>query len=79
MRTELVERALRMALGQRDVEAGALHHSDRGCQYASRSFSELLRAHDITASMSGKGNCYDNAVVESFFGRMKMGLGCDRP
>lgn len=71
LRTELVERALVMALGHRDVAPDALHHSDRGCQYASHSFSRLLSSNGFTASMSRKGNCYDNAVMESFFATLK--------
>ena len=63
-----------MALGHRRVGQDALHHSDRGCQYASRRFSQLLASNGITASMSGKGNCYDNAVVESFFATLKNEL-----
>jgi putative transposase len=63
---DLVEKALRMALFQR-----LLHHSDRGSQYASYQIRNLLAAHHIQVSMSGKGNCYDNAVMESFWGTLK--------
>jgi len=67
----LVERALRMALYQRRPGKGLLHHSDRGVQYASYQIRDILAANQIQVSMSGKGNCYDNAVMESFFGTLK--------
>jgi len=63
--------ALKMALGQRRPEGDLLHHSDRGAQYMSDDYRELLKQHGIRCSMSGKGNCYDNAVVESFFASLK--------
>lgn len=62
--------ALSMATQQRST-AAALHHSDQGAQYASNAFRNRLKANRITQSMSGKGNCYDNAVVESFFATLK--------
>jgi len=68
---DLVERALRMALYQRQPGRGLIHHSDRGSQYASHQIQNLLAANQIQVSMSGKGNCYDNAVMESFFGTLK--------
>jgi len=67
----LVEQALRMALYQRRPGRGLLHHSDRGSQYASRQIRTLLEVHQIQISMSGTGNCYDNAVMESFWGTLK--------
>lgn len=67
----LVENALRMALYQRQPERGLLHHSDRGSQYASQQIRSILAANQIQVSMSGKGNCYDNAVMESFWGTLK--------
>jgi len=67
----LVEKALRMALYQRQPGFGLIHHSDRGSQYASHQIRNLLAANRIQVSMSGKGNCYDNAVMESFFGTLK--------
>ncbi len=68
----LVCDALRMALWSRRPGRGQLiHHSDRGVQYASRVFRGLLKAHGIEGSMSRKGDCWDNAVVESFFGSLK--------
>ena len=64
--------ALRMALGQRSFVAGdLLHHSDRGVQYASAEYRQLLCDHGIVGSMSRRGNCWDNAVAESFFSRLK--------
>ena len=71
MATALVEQALRMALTSRRPGAGLLHHSDRGCQYASGAYRALLAAWGITLSMSRTGDCYDNAVMESFFGTLK--------
>ncbi len=63
--------ALTMATQQRSGLTGLTHHSDGGSQYASRAFRAELKANRITQSMSGKGNCYDNAVVESFFATLK--------
>ena len=67
----LVQDALRMALLHRRPDAGLLHHSDRGVQYAAEGFQDLLAANKMICSMSRKGNCWDNAVVESFFGSLK--------
>ena len=67
----LVQNALHMALSQRQTQANLLHHSDRGSQYAAHSYQALLTHHHITVSMSRKGNCYDNAVMESFFHTLK--------
>ena len=61
-----------MALWQRRPEAGLIHHSDRGAQYASNEFRQLLKTHGFQGSMSRKGDCWDNAVVESFFGSLKQ-------
>jgi len=71
MTTELVEDALKMALYERQPDMGLLHHSDRGSQYASDQIRQLLDTHHITVSMSRTGNCYDNAVMESFFSTLK--------
>jgi putative transposase len=71
METSLVEQALRMALLRRRPAAGLLHHSDRGSQYASKNYRALLATWNITVSMSRTGSCYDNAVMESFFGTLK--------
>ncbi len=67
----LVLTALSMALGQRQVQSDLIHHSDRGVQYLSDDFQDLLKRNGITCSMSDKGSCYDNAVVESFFATLK--------
>lgn len=67
----LVQNALGMALSQRQPQADLLHHSDRGSQYAAHDYRALLADHSITVSMSRKGNCYDNAVMESFFRTLK--------
>ena len=74
MRTELVETALLGALGKREPSADLLHHTDRGSQYASTSYRGRLEALGIAVSMSRRGDCYDNAVVESFFGTLKQEL-----
>jgi putative transposase len=71
MQTELVENALRMALKRRHPETGVLHHSDRGSQYACGEYRRLLVANGLECSMSRTGNCYDNAVMESFWGKLK--------
>jgi transposase InsO family protein len=73
MRTELVESALASALSWRRPAERLVHHSDRGSQYASRSYRDLLAGHGIECSMSRKGDCYDNAVMESFFGTYNLG------
>lgn len=74
MKAKLVCDALQMALWRRRPKAGLIHHSDRGSQYASKAFRRLLKAHGIIGSMSRKGDCWDNAVVESFFGSLKREL-----
>jgi transposase InsO family protein len=71
MDTTLVETALRMALLNRRPPPGLLHHSDQGSQYTSASYLRRLTAALAQLSMSGVGNCYDNAVMESFFGTLK--------
>ena len=63
--------ALTMALGYRQPEGSLLHHSDRGPQYTSDDFRDVLKQHGIECSMSARGSCYDNAVVESFFSLLK--------
>ncbi|KAF0107698.1 MAG: integrase catalytic subunit [Chloroflexi bacterium] len=68
---DLVEKALRMAFYRRQPNFGLLHHSDRGSQYASHQIRNILVANRVQVSMSGKGDCYDNAVMESFFGTLK--------
>jgi transposase InsO family protein len=74
LKAELVSNALLMALARRSPEAGLLHHSDRGVQYACDDYQELLARHGIACSMSGRGNCYDNAVMESFWATLKTEL-----
>jgi transposase InsO family protein len=71
MRTELVLEALQRAITLRRPAAGLVHHSDRGSQYASAAYRAALAKHGIVQSMSRKGNCWDNAVVESFFATLK--------
>lgn len=72
MKAQLACDALQMAIWRRKPGAGLIHHSDRGSQYASRAFRRLLKTHDIRGSMSRLGDCWDNAVVESFFGSLKQ-------
>lgn len=76
--TDLPRRALAMALAARRPGPGLVHHSDRGVQYASRDYQAVLTAHGITPSMSRRGNCWDNAVVESFFRTLKVERVYDR-
>jgi len=71
---ELASAALKDAVGRQSPSEGLIHHSDRGRQYASYAYQELLRQYCITPSMSRSGNCYDNAYVESFFGTLKTEL-----
>jgi transposase InsO family protein len=74
MRAELVNQALSMALYQRQPAAGLIMHTDRGSQYGADSYRQLLSQHGIEPSMSRKGNCWDNAVAESFFHTLKTEL-----
>jgi transposase InsO family protein len=71
---DLAQDALTMALQHRTPTKGLLHHSDRGSQYAATRYQQLLTAHGLTPSMSRRGNCWDNACVESFFGTLKREL-----
>jgi len=71
MREELPLEALKMAFKLRNPNKKVLHHSDRGSQYAGYKFREYLEINNIQSSMSHKGSCYDNAVVERFFGNLK--------
>ena len=71
----LTIKALEMALKRRCPEVGLLHHSDQGCTYASEDYQAILDARGIVCSMSRRGNCYDNAVMESFFSTVKSELG----
>jgi transposase InsO family protein len=74
MEVELVLSALRMARDARRPTAGLIFHSDQGSQYASAAYRTELAAHGMVASMSGKGDCYDNAVAESFFATLEFEL-----
>jgi putative transposase len=74
MKAKLVNDALTMALFQRKPKRGLIWHSDRGSQYASTSHREILKDHGIIQSMSRKGDCFDNAVAESFFHTLKTEL-----
>jgi putative transposase len=71
---QLVIAALRMALTQRHPGQSLIIHSDRGAQFASAAYRELLTQHRLLASMSRKGNCYDNAFIESFWSTLKYEL-----
>jgi putative transposase len=79
MRTSLVEDALSMAFTTRRPADGVIFHSDRGCQYTSRDFAALARANGAVLSVSRKGECWDNAVAESFFATIKRELIDARP
>jgi transposase InsO family protein len=74
LQTDLVTAALHLALGRRQPAPGLVHHSDRGVQYASDAYQRLLTRHGIIPSMSRRGDCWDNAVVESFFSTLKHEL-----
>lgn len=74
MTEKLVSDALTMAIGRVNLRPGAIHHSDRGSQYASDKFQQLLEKNKLTPSMSRKGNCWDNAPTESFFHSLKTEL-----
>jgi putative transposase len=71
MTVDLVSRALLMALSRREIGADLMLHSDRGSQYAAEDYQAMLKRHGIRCSMSGVGNCYDNAAMESFFHSLK--------
>jgi len=74
MKKGLAMDALRRAIALRRPPAGLIHHSDRGSQYCSADYRRLLRNHGFVASMSGRGNCYDNAMVETVFKTIKSEL-----
>jgi putative transposase len=79
MRTELVTDALEMAFAQRRPPAGLIFHSDRGAQYTSGDYARLARHHRVVLSVGRKGECWDNAVAESFFATIKRELIDTRP
>ena len=74
MKRDLAIRALKMAIAFRAPPKGCIHHTDRGSQYCSHDYQKILRQHGFKVSMSGKGNCYDNAAVETFFKTIKAEL-----
>lgn len=74
MKQDLAIRALNMAIALRRPPSGCLHHTDRGSQYCAHDYQKILRRHEFRVSMSGKGNCYDNSAVESFFKSLKAEL-----
>ncbi len=74
MKADLVNDAMLMAIWKRKLAKGIIFHSDRGSQYASDSYQEILKRHSVKASMSKKGDCWDNAVAESFFHTLKTEL-----
>ena len=76
---QLTLAALRLAVGQRKPSGGAIHHSDRGATYASGAYQDELAKHGFTCSMSRKGDCRDNAVVESFFSTLDIECGQGEP
>ncbi len=71
IKKDLVIDAITMAIGRREISPGLIFHSDRGSQYCSKKYQKLLCKHNMLSSMSRKGNCWDNAVAESFFGSLK--------
>ena len=74
MKTDLPLRALSQAIAWRQPPKGIIHHSDRGSQYCSDRYQKMLEKHGFEISMSGKGNCYDNAAMETFFKTIKAEL-----
>jgi len=74
MTADLVCRALNMAIKNKRPSKGLIVHSDRGSQYCSHAYHKIIKQHHFTGSMSGKGNCYDNAPIESFWGTLKNEL-----
>lgn len=74
MTERLITDALRMAFNRRDVKPGLIIHSDRGVQYRAQKYIDFMRRHGAIPSMSRKGNCWDNAPMESFFSRLKVEL-----
>ena len=78
MRTDLLTRAFNMALSTVESTSGVIMHSDRGAQYCSAEFRQLIQEHGMIQSMSAPGECLDNAVAESFFGHLKGELGVRR-
>ena len=75
---KLVEDAFKMAIGKRSISGKLIHHSDKGSQYTSHDYLKLLKDNHIQVSMSGTGNCYDNAMMESFFATLKTECAFER-
>jgi putative transposase len=75
LETAVASRAFEMARNTRRIEPGLVHHTDRGIQYASGDYQKLLEGTEMIGSMSRKGNCWDNAVAESFFSSLKVEIG----
>ena len=74
MKCDLAIRALKIAITFRAPPKGCIYHTDRGSQYCSHNYRNILRQHGFIVPMSGKGNCYDNAAVETFFKTIKAEL-----
>lgn len=74
MTTDLAIDAIEMAIRNRRPSKGLMHHSDQGVQYASNANQKVLKKHHMVCSMSRKGNCWDNAVMESFFSTLKLNV-----
>ena len=74
MKRDLAIRALNIAITCRTPPTGCIHHTDRGSQYCSHDYQKILRQHGFKVSVSEKGNCYDNAAVETFFKTIKSEL-----
>ena len=79
MKKDLAIRALDMAINLRNPPPGCIHHTDRGSQYCSHAYQKILKKHKFKISMSGKGSCYDNSVVETFFKTIKAELLWRKP
>jgi transposase InsO family protein len=75
LETAVASRAFEMAKNMRQLEPGLVHHTDRGVQYASGEYQKLLEGNEVIGSMSRNGDCWDNAVAESFFSSLKVELG----
>lgn len=74
LKKDLAIRALQMAINLRRPPKGCIHHTDRGSQYCAHEYQKILRQHDFQVSMSGKGNCWDNAITDTFFKTLKAEL-----
>ena len=77
LRTELPLTALHMALARRNPSGTLIHHTNRGCRYTSEAYTNVLASHGVRSSLSRSGNCWDNAVAESFFSTLKLDLLTD--